>query len=195
MIFLVMGPQGSGKSTQAKLLAERIGVPFVSLGEIFRKLNEENNPLGTEAARYWEDGELVPDDLVRQVLEQYFHVNEVGLSRGFVMDGFPRDVDQYCWLKEIFPEPVTAVVLVDLDEQTVWQRLVKRRESEHRVDETTEAIRERLQNYHRQTEPVTELFKTDATPFFRVDGRPKVEDVQLAIWQVLEKIVTGGRIK
>jgi len=181
-----MGPQGSGKTTQGTLLAEKYGLSFISVGSLLRKLGQSDDELGKEISHFINAGELVPDDTLRQVLEKYLHANSH--PNGFVMDGFPRDKQQYQWVSEVFPEKITAVVFLRLELEEVLDRLIKRKEIEHREDETSEAIRERLHNYLEYTTEVIDRFRIDEVPFIEVDGSLTIEQIHQSIVVALEKI-------
>lgn len=169
------------------MLAERLQIPFVSTGKIFRRLLKERDPDGLEAAEYWEDGKLVPDEIVRRVLTR--HLGQQDIAKGFVMDGFPRDLSQYSWADEVFPESVSVVVCLQLDEATIWRRLRKRREIEHRLDETDEAIQARLADYYEKTFPVIERFQDDGTPVIKVDAAPAIEVIHQDIWAKIQPFI------
>ncbi|MFB0534969.1 MAG: adenylate kinase family protein [Anaerolineae bacterium] len=186
MIILIIGPQGSGKTTQAKLLAERLQLDFVSMGEALRKLYIQKDPIGLEAEKYWSKGELVPDSVIRRVMERSLVTRE--MKKGAVIDGFPRNIAQYEWMKDVFDRPIAAVVNLLLDEETIHQRLDKRRQIEHRGDETPRAIATRLKHYQEDTFPLIEKFQKDAVPVITIDGRGSIEDIQAEILARLEEL-------
>ncbi|MCA9391730.1 nucleoside monophosphate kinase [candidate division WWE3 bacterium] len=184
MIVLITGPQGSGKSTQGKLLAEKYSVPFVSVGDVLRTLEAEGSEIGLKAAKWWKKGKLIPDAIIREVVEEYFANHDV--SRGFVMDGFPRDIKQYKWVHEVFPNAIDAVIYLSLDIDEIWRRLEKRRGLENRADENKEAIQERLDEFLSRTVPVVEKFKEDEIPYIEIDGAQSIEDIQDDILESLK---------
>lgn len=195
MIILVMGPQGSGKSTQGKLLAEKYQLEFLSMGQILRDLEAVGDPLGVKAATHLVQGALVPDELFKEIIQQYFQSHE--FKQGFVLDGFPRHMEQYRWVDEIFPEPISAVVYIHLDRSEILRRLRKRREIESRKDDTDEVIEKRLSSYFAHTVPVIEKIQQDGVEFIEVDGTPSIEEIHQEIMQRLGELLpaqngTGG---
>ncbi len=175
MILLVMGPQGSGKSTQGKLLAKKYGLTFISTGEIFRSLYKSGDKIGIEAEKYWGNGELVPDEIVLKVLKEYFRLNPS--NKGYVVDGFPRRKSQFHLMEEAFPEPVTVLVFLTLTGGIIKQRLKKRWHLEHRPDEQPKAIKKRLEIYAKETEPLIKEFKKHGVPVIEIDASPSIEEI------------------
>lgn len=186
MIVLIMGPQGSGKTTQAKLVAESLELDFISMGDILRELYIQKDPIGLEAEKSWSKGELVPDSVIRKVVERSLVTRE--MKHGAVIDGFPRNVVQYEWMKDVFDRPITAVVHLLLDEETIRQRLDRRRQIEHREDETPQAIATRLKHYQEDTFPLIEKFQKDAVPVITIDARGSIENVQAEILARLKEL-------
>ncbi len=168
-----MGPQGSGKSTQARLLAEKYGMQFVSVGEILRELFEDQNQVGIEARQYWIKGELVPDDLIVKIVKEFF--NKHAQEKDYVIDGFPRDPGEYVVMKEVFPSEIDAIVYINLAHDLIIKRLKKRAQIEKREDETEEAIRRRLEIAQNVTFPLLQKFKDDGYRVIEVDGSPAPE--------------------
>ncbi len=175
MILLVMGPQGSGKSTQGKLLAKKYGLTFISTGEIFRSLYKKGDKVGVEGEKYWGDGELVPDEIVLKILKEYFKLNPS--KKGYVIDGFPRRKSQFHLMKDAFPESVGALIFLTLRGGVIKERLKKRWHLEHRPDEQPKAIKRRLEIYSTETEPLIDEFKKDGIPVIEIDASPSVEEI------------------
>ncbi len=180
-----MGPQGSGKSTQAKMIAEKYGMQFVSVGEVLRELYEDQNLIGLQAHQFWVKGELVPDDLIIKIVKEYFakHFGE----KDYVIDGFPRDQGEYAVMKEVFPSEVTAVIYINLSHELIIQRLKKRAQIEKREDETENAIQKRLEIAQNITFPLVQKFKNDGHLVVEVDGSPAPEIIFNEICYHLEK--------
>jgi adenylate kinase len=160
MNLLVLGPQGSGKGTQAARIAAERGIPHVSTGEMFRSAIDAGTELGRKVAPILASGELVPDELTIALIRE--RLSEPYAERGFVLDGFPRNLAQAealdAMLAEIGKE-LDAVLFFDLDDDVATERLRRRADDENREDDTPEAIARRLQIYHEQTEPVAELYR------------------------------------
>jgi len=126
--LILLGPPGAGKGTQAERLKDDFGLPYIGTGDLLRKHKQEGTELGREAASYMEKGDLVPDDLVvRMILEE---IDDRGQD-GFLLDGYPRSVEQADALGDALEEKgrsLSAVLLIDVDDETVIQRLSGRRQ-------------------------------------------------------------------
>lgn len=160
MNLLVLGPQGSGKGTQAARLSEDHGIPHVSTGEMFRSAVAAGSDLGRQVEPILAAGELVPDDLTVALIRE--RLSEPDAERGFVLDGFPRNLAQAEALDTMLAEigrGLDAVLFFDLSDEVAMERLVGRAREEGREDDTPEAIRRRLEIYHEQTEPVVERYR------------------------------------
>jgi len=158
--LLVLGPQGSGKGTQAARIAAERGIPHVSTGEMFRSAIDAGTELGRQVEPILTRGDLVPDDLTIALIRERLSRPDAG--RGFVLDGFPRNIHQAEALDAMLAEigrHLDAVLFFDLDDETAIERLRGRAHDEDREDDTPEVIARRLQIYHDQTEPVVELYR------------------------------------
>ena len=179
LVFL--GPPGSGKGTQARLLAARYGWRHISTGAILRKEIKAGTPLGCEAVSYIEDGQLVPDEVVRTLAEQAIQAENYA---GFILDGYPRTIQQALWLNEFMASQqvsLTSVINFVIENEEVVLRLSQRRihsltgENFHlinkpppkeqskfiivRPDDQPDAIRKRLKVYDQQTHPLVEYYR------------------------------------
>ena len=160
MNLLVLGPQGSGKGTQASRLAEERGIPHVSTGDMFRAAIAAGTPLGRRVEPILASGELVPDELTVELIRE--RLSEPDATRGFVLDGFPRTLAQAEALDAMLTgigRDLDLVLFFDLDQATSTERLRGRAELEGRDDDTPEAIARRLELYHEQTAPLVELYR------------------------------------
>jgi adenylate kinase len=158
--LLVLGPQGSGKGTQAAGIAAERGIPHVSTGEMFRSAIEADTELGRKVEPILAGGELVPDDLTVALIRERLSAPDA--ARGFVLDGFPRNLAQAQALDAMLAEigrRLDAVLFFDLDDDVATERLRRRARDENREDDTPEVIARRLEIYHEQTEPVVELYR------------------------------------
>jgi adenylate kinase len=212
VIVILLGPPGTGKGTQASAIRDRYGIPHVSTGDIFRRNLAEGTPLGLEAQRYMEKGELVPDGLVLDLLAD--RLKGPDCSGGFLLDGFPRTVPQ----AEALDRTLTAsgaavdhVVLLEVPDQTVVSRLSGRRvckscgavyhtvhnpppadlvcpgcsgEIYQRADDAAEAVLNRLRVYAAQTGPLVGYY-SERGLLRRVDGTGAPPDVERAITAAL----------
>ena len=160
MKLLVLGPQGSGKGTQAKRIAAAHDIPHVSTGDMFRAAIQAGTELGRRVGPILASGELVPDELTVALIRE--RLSEPDASKGFVLDGFPRNLAQAEALDVMLAEigrPLDAVLFFDLADEISLERLLGRAEEEGRDDDTTEVIARRLAIYHEQTEPVVERYR------------------------------------
>ncbi len=160
MNLLVLGPQGSGKGTQAGRLSEGHGIPHVSTGEMFRAAVAAETELGRRVGPILAAGELVPDDLTVALIRE--RLAEPDAEHGFVLDGFPRTLAQAEALDAMLAEigrTLDAVLFFDLSDEIALERLLGRARDEGREDDTPDAIERRLEIYHDQTEPVVERYR------------------------------------
>jgi adenylate kinase len=158
--LLVLGPQGSGKGTQAARLSEDYGIPHISTGEMFRAAIAAGTEVGRKVEPILAAGELVPDELTVSLIRD--RLSEPDAERGFVLDGFPRNLDQAEALDAMLAEigkSLDAVLFFDLADEVALERLLGRARDEGRDDDTPEVIGRRLAIYHEQTEPVVERYR------------------------------------
>jgi len=155
MRLVLIGPPGAGKGTQAARLAERLEVPHISTGDLFRENLRAQTPLGREAQRYMDAGELVPDEVTVAMVRE--RLSEPDVSEGFILDGFPRTVSQADSLTRILAdrgEKLDAVVEFQVPEEELVKRLLAR----GRADDTEEVIRRRQQVYREETAPLLQHY-------------------------------------
>jgi len=158
--LLVLGPQGSGKGTQAKRISEAHGIPHVSTGDMFRAAIVTGTPLGLAVAPILASGELVPDELTVALIHD--RLGEEDALRGFVLDGFPRNVEQAEALDRMLDgigRGIDHALFFDLSDDLAAERMRGRAAAEGRTDDTPEVIARRLAIYHEQTEPVVERYR------------------------------------
>jgi adenylate kinase len=201
--YIVMGVQGSGKGTQAKLLADELDLEHINVGDIFRWNVEHHTKLGAQVRRIVGGGGLVDDDLVERVVRR--RLEEHDWNFGFVVDGFPRNQPQARFFLESYD--IDAVILLDLPDELVTRRVLSRRLCSRcgldynllssrpavpdvcdvcggqlvtRADDTAEALAARLGDYHAKTRPVLELFRAKEI-VLEVDAQPPAAEVQAEI--------------
>jgi adenylate kinase len=153
--ILILGPQGSGKGTQADRIAAEYGVPHVATGEMFRAAIAARTPLGLEVEPILASGALVPDEVTIGLIRE--RLSEGDAERGFVLDGFPRNAAQAEALDELLEEldrPLDAVLDLQVPDDICLERLTGRVHEEGRTDDSPEAIAKRLEIFHRETEPL-----------------------------------------
>jgi adenylate kinase len=159
--LLLIGPQGSGKGTQAKRIAEAYGIPHVSTGDMFRAAMAAGTDLGREVQAVHDAGRLVSDELTNEVVRA--RLAEPDVADGMILDGYPRNPGQAAALDEILAglgAQLDAVLFFDLPDDVAMERMLARGRAEGRPDDTPEAIARRLELYHQQTEPLVELYRS-----------------------------------
>jgi adenylate kinase len=157
--LVILGKQGAGKGTQAARLADRYAIRHISTGDMFREQAARGTALGLEAERFMDRGELVPDEIVIGVVEASL-VEGGPLANGFVLDGFPRTLDQARELDRVLgtEEPIDLAIDLKVPREVVLDRIAIRRVREERDDDTQEAVERRLELYERETVPIFEYY-------------------------------------
>jgi adenylate kinase len=201
--YIIMGVQGSGKGTQAKMLARELDIVHISVGDIFRWHIQSHTKLGARVKRMMAAGQLVPDDIVGEVVKG--RLDQHDWNFGFILDGFPRNDTQARFFLESYD--IDAVILIDVPDAIVMERILSRRLCSGcgldynliyhrpavadtcdvckgrlvaRPDDTPDAVADRLRDYHQKTKPILELFRRKEL-VVEVDGTQPVDEVQEAI--------------
>jgi len=194
MRVVFLGPPGSGKGTQAKLLGERLKVPAISTGDILRGAVRDSTPLGVQAQAVMERGELVSDDLIVALIRERTAARDA--RDGFILDGFPRTLEQGRALAKMLAEKgesLAAVVNFGVPEPVLVQRMQGRAGAEGRADDRPETVLERLRVYREKTEPLAGFYR-DRALLADVDGVGSVEQVAARIDEALTSVRrSGGR--
>lgn len=178
MIGIIFGPPGSGKGTQAAKIDEELHLQHLSTGDILRHEVAAGTPVGKEVGRIMAAGDLVPDELIVDIVRRRLPQAEAGA--GVLLDGFPRTLRQAQALDRMLAgegHSVTFVVALDVPEEELVGRILRRAEVEGRADDTREAINERLREYHKLTEAVLGHFRQEGVPVEKVDGTGTPEQV------------------
>ena len=189
MRVLILGPQGSGKGTQAKRIARAHDVPHVATGDILRAAVAEGTELGRRVAPILERGDLVPDELVIDLIRE-----RLASEDGFVLDGFPRTLPQSQALDGMLDEigkPLDTVILLEVSDEEAASRLGERATYEGRSDDAPEVIANRLRLYHELTEPVVERYRL-GSKLVAVDGERSIDEVFSAIESALASVGARG---
>jgi len=175
--FLLIGPPGAGKGTQAVRLSQAYGVPAISTGDIFRSNVKNQTELGRKAKAFMDAGDNVPDSLTNALIRD--RLAEPDAAGGFLLDGYPRTADQVRELDEILAEhdaALDAVVELTADPDVVVERLRKRALEQGRSDDDESVVRHRLEVYAEQTAPLIDLYEGRGS-LVRVDGIGEIDEV------------------
>jgi adenylate kinase len=175
--LLIMGPPGAGKGTQAARIAGSWGIPAIATGDIFRENRKNRTPLGLQVEAIMDAGDYVPSSLTNAVVAS--RLDEDDARVGFLLDGYPRTVDQIEYLDELLAskgQSLDAVIQLVADQDEVVERLLKRAHEQGRTDDTEETIRHRLELYSRETAPLIPVFR-DRGLLVEVDGLGEIDDV------------------
>ena len=178
MKIILIGIQGSGKSTQGNLLQKVLNVPFLATGQIFREMVKEENETAEYIKKIMYAGELIPDEKVLEIVSSYLSRPEY--KNGYIIDGFPRTVRQ----AESFKEDIDHVVYLKVSDTEALRRIAARNDLE-RKDETTDAIKRRIELFHTETEPVIEYYRQKGK-LVEVDGELQIEEINKAIIKKLK---------
>jgi adenylate kinase len=189
--LLVLGPQGSGKGTQAQRLSADHGIPHVSTGEMFRAAIADGTELGRRVEPILAAGELVPDELTVALIRE--RLSKPDTTAGFVLDGFPRNLAQAEELDAMLAEigrTLDAVLFFDVPDEVALERLLGRADEEARHDDRPDAIERRLEIYHEHTEPVVERYRTTGK-LVPLHAARSVDEVTAEIADALELVEKG----
>ncbi len=170
MNILVLGPIGSGKSTQADLLAQQLAIPHLSGGDVLHYASESTDPKYKDIRKKMLSGELVDGDMVIELMEEHLKGKEH--KKGTIIDGFPRNIEE----AKKFSVLINKVVYITLPDAEVIKRLTIR----GREDDTPEVIQNRIRIYHSETEPVLNFYREKGV-LEEIDGNRSVEEVSLDI--------------
>jgi adenylate kinase len=185
--ILLLGPQGSGKGTQAKRIAEEYGLTHIATGDMLRRAIAAGTPLGEQVQPILESGQLVPDDLMIELIRERLADEET--ADGFVLDGFPRTMPQAHALDALLREigrDLTLAFELQVPDAVSIDRLTKRAAEEGRPDDTPEAIAERLALYHSETEPLVEHYRMNGN-LVGIHGDRSINEVFAEIQRALEQ--------
>ncbi|MDE7381658.1 MAG: adenylate kinase [Muribaculaceae bacterium] len=197
MLNLVLfGAPGSGKGTQSAKLIDEYGLYHISTGELLREHIARGTELGKIADKYISQGQLIPDELMISILDEVLD-NEAKDKPGVVFDGFPRTIPQANALKELLSRRGTglhAVIGLEVPEEELVERMLKRGKDTGRADDTLDTIRKRLQVYHNQTQPLAEYYKEEGN-YLPINGSGVVDEIFAEIAKGIERTTGHKRRK
>lgn len=189
MLNLVLfGAPGSGKGTQSEKIIEKYGLHHISTGEVLRKQIKEGTELGKIADSYISKGHLIPDDLMIDILRQELK-SLPKESKGVIFDGFPRTIPQALELEKLLSEngeTLTGVVGLEVPEEELVARMLKRGAETGRADDNMETILNRLKVYHNQTEPLKEHYHKNGA-YIQIDGLGHVDNIFSSIASAIDE--------
>ncbi len=185
MFILILGAPGSGKGTQGKILAERLGLPKITTGDILRAAIQEGTPVGRQAKQFYDKGQLVPDTVVLDLIKA--ELTKPAAAEGAIFDGFPRTAPQAELVDKTLAERghrLNHILLLDVDEDVLVRRMSARASQEGRSDDTPEAIRTRLNVYRRDTAPLIAHYSQRGI-VHRVPGGGTIEQIAEEIKRII----------
>ncbi len=186
--YILLGPPGAGKGTQAALMVKELGFIHVSTGDVLRKEIAKGSELGLQAKRLIDNGEFVPDNVVEAIIEK--RIDTFPQAEGFIFDGFPRTVSQAEDLDKMLAGKgmsVTSTICITLDDKFIFERIAHRAHIEGRADDAkTETIQTRIDTYHTKTEPLINYYKGKGL-YHEVDGSGTIKE----IFSKIEKLIQG----
>lgn len=188
--IIIFGAPGSGKGTQGKKLTDRYQLTHISTGEVLREKIRKQTPLGKLADEYISKGQLVPDNVVIDILIKFFADNPT--SNGYIFDGFPRTLRQGEAMDEMLAEKnesINVVLWLDVDDDELVERLLNRGKELGRNDDNLETIKSRLKVYYQKTAPLKEFYSKQGK-LVKINGMGTVEEIFSRIEKVIDSLNT-----
>ena len=186
--IVIFGAPGSGKGTQSERIVEKYGINHISTGDVLRAEIKNGTELGKTAKGYIDQGQLIPDELMIDILASVF--DSFKDSKGVIFDGFPRTIAQAEALKKMLAErgqDVSVMVDLDVPEEELMIRLIKRGKDSGRADDNEETIKKRLHVYHSQTSPLIDWYKNEKK-YQHINGLGTMEGIFAEICEAVDKL-------
>ena len=186
--IVIFGAPGSGKGTQSERIVEKYGINHISTGDVLRAEIKNGTELGKTAKGYIDQGQLIPDELMIDILASVF--DSFKDSKGVIFDGFPRTIAQAEALKKMLEErgqDVSVMVDLDVPEEELMVRLIKRGKDSGRADDNEETIKKRLHVYHSQTAPLIDWYKNEKK-YQHINGLGTMEGIFAEICEAVDKL-------
>ena len=189
MIIILLGPPGSGKGTQANFIKNKLSIPHLSTGDILRQSVKNETNLGIKVKDIMAEGKLVSDDLVLDVIKE--RISESDCDQGFILDGYPRNIVQAESLSIVLKDinrNIDRILFLDVDFAVLHSRIESRSKESNeqkRVDDTSEVLIKRLDEYRSQTAPLSEYYRNDKK-FKKINGMKSISEVSLDIENFLD---------
>jgi adenylate kinase len=187
--LILLGPPGAGKGTQAKNLCDKFNLCHLSTGDILRNEVTEQTGLGKQAKSIMDKGELVSNNIILEIIKKFVNENLSKYS-GFLFDGFPRSAEQADMLDAILKDinvSINKVILLDVDQSILFNRIIKRKEEEGRKDDNEDILKSRLDVYFTQTQPLIDYY-SKLKLLEKVDGTKEIIQVNQDINMIMEAI-------
>ncbi|MFH1827270.1 MAG: nucleoside monophosphate kinase [bacterium] len=188
MKIVLIGIQGSGKSTQGNLLSKQLEIPYLSTGHIFREIAKSKTQFASFVKLVMTSGRLIPDDKSIEIVNSYLSRPEY--KKGYILDGFPRTIEQ----AKKFKNNVDKVVYIEVSDKEALWRLSHRADTEKRDDDTLKALKQRIELFHKSTEKVIEYYESEGK-LISIDGAKDIKSVNKDILNSLGKKLIKNRIK
>ena len=189
MKIVFFGPPGSGKGTQAKLIANKLNISHLSTGDILRKKLEDKDDLSSRLKVIMSSGNLVSDLLLNQIIAE--KLNSKDCNNGFILDGYPRTIAQSNFLLSFLEDNNLNLDLIFdfiIDFKTVEERIIYRSQKEKRPDDNLNVIKTRLEKYMNETSPVSKIFKSKFTnSYFDIDASREISEIQTELLKIIKK--------
>ncbi len=186
MHLILFGPPGAGKGTQAEFIKDKYNVEHISTGDVLREAVKNETDIGLKAKSYMDNGDLVPDEVVIEIIRQKISSLDDG---SFMLDGFPRTRAQAEALEKMLKDQdmeIDAVIMLDVDDEEVISRIMNRQNIEGREDDSEEVVRNRLNVYRDQTSPLEEYYRQKGL-LEKINGHGSIEEISKRIDKVLQK--------
>tara|TARA_X000000368_G_scaffold332834_1_gene270033 strand:- start:624 stop:1193 length:570 start_codon:yes stop_codon:yes gene_type:complete len=189
MIFILFGPPGAGKGTQATLLANKLNIPHLSTGDILRNKLSDKDDLSIELKKIMDSGNLVSDDILNRII-----INRLKLSdckKGFVLDGYPRTLNQKDFLVHFIDSinlSIKSIIELFVSEEIIIQRIQSRLKKENRDDDKNDIIKTRIEKYNKETRPLSDYFLEHYSDnYCKVNGNQDIEKIHNDIIKIIQK--------
>ena len=188
--IVIFGAPGSGKGTQSERLIDQYGLHHISTGDVLRSHMARGTELGKIAESFISQGQLIPDELMINILADVLDSNPAATQKGVIFDGFPRTIPQAKALNELLAKrgtEVHAVIGLEVDDEELVDRLIKRGQMSGRSDDNLETINKRLTVYHSQTSPLRDYYMTEGK-YKAIEGKGSIDDIFNAIKKSIDQV-------
>ena len=183
MKLILFGPPGSGKGTQASIISKKYNIPHLSTGDILRSKLNDNDELSKELSNIMSSGNLVTDSILNPIVTEKLLGNDC--KRGFILDGYPRNITQSNFLLDFMEKnhiELDLVIDFKADEKTVTNRIIERSKTDNRSDDNIDVIKTRLEKYFEETQPLAFIFRGKMKEkFFEIDAMQEISKIKYEI--------------